>query len=107
MEVERLRALRLQNEQMQQQIDLLRQQQLSSETASLNVEAAPPTPPLDGNNWRVMKDFERSMELWHAIKPKGKFQKESEKALDRFYSDPANLSVPISDAFLKVSATIK
>jgi len=54
-----------------------------------------------------MKDFERSMELWHTIKPKGKFQKDSEKALDRFYSDPANLSVPISDALLKVVATIK
>jgi hypothetical protein len=107
MEVERLRALRLQNEQMRQQIDLLRQQQLSSETPSPNAEPNPPTPPPDGTNWKVMKDFEKSMELWHTIKPKGKFQKESERALDRFYSDPANISVPISDAFLKVSATIK
>jgi hypothetical protein len=107
MEIEKLRALRLQNQQMQQQIDLLQRQQLSTETPVSTDATSVEVPPPDGTNWRVMKDFEKSMELWHTIKPKGKFQKESERALDRFYSNPANLSVSISDAFLKVGGTIK
>jgi hypothetical protein len=102
--LEQLRQLRLQTQQMEQQLNL--QQQLST------LESPPPdttveVPPPDGNNWMVMKDFEKSMILWHTIKPKGHFEKQSERALDRFYGDKANLSVPISDAFLTVRATIK
>ena len=107
MEMERLRTLRLENQQLQQLINA--QQQLSSEASvpSAELPAAELPPPPDGHNWKAMKDFEKSMILWHSIKPSGKFQKQIEKALDRFYSDPDNLSVPISEAFLKVSATIK
>jgi hypothetical protein len=104
---QQLRQLRLQNQQMEQQLNL--QQQVATEslapTAEVPADELPPPP--DGHNWMVMKDFEKSMVLWHTIKPKGHFEKQSEKALDRFYSDTANLSVPIADAFLTVSATIK
>ena len=51
--------------------------------------------------------FEKSMELWHTIKPSGKVEKETLKALDKFYSDPANLKIPISDAAFKVKSTTK
>jgi hypothetical protein len=104
---QRLRQLRLQNQQMEQQLNL--QDQLSTEPLppTEEIPAAELPPPPDGHDWMYMKDFEKSMILWHTIKPKGKFQKQSEKALERFYSDKANLSIPISDAFLTVGATIK
>jgi hypothetical protein len=107
MEAEQIRALRLQNQLIQQQLDA--QQQLSTPAVAPGASVPPPpeVPPPDGTNWKAMKDFERSMILWHTIKSKGKFEKQTEKAMDRFYSDPANLSVPISDAFLKVSVSVK
>jgi hypothetical protein len=104
--VEQLRQLRLQNQQIEQQLN---QPQVSTESLAPTGDVPPAQlpPPPDGHYWIVMKDFEKSMILWHTIKPKGHFEKQSEKALDRFYSDKANLSIPISDAFLTVSATIK
>ncbi len=107
MQLEQVRAVWLQNQLIQQQLEIRQLPGAAEARASESeVEPSPEPPPPDGRNWNVMKDFEKSMILWHTIKPKGKIERQTEKAMDRFYSDPANLSVPIN-AFLKVSSSVK
>lgn len=55
--------------------------------------------PQNGNKWKVMKDLDKSIALWHNEKPSSQVQKEVIREMDRFYADPANLNIPVSDAF--------
>lgn len=93
---QQLRNLRLQNQRMEQQLRNTPQPQELPDVSSAVIE--PYIPPPNGHNWLAMKDFEKSMYLWYTINPKGKVQKQTEQALDRFYSDPANLSISIDAA---------
>lgn len=61
-------------------------------------------PPPDETDWRIMTPFEKSMKLWHTIKPTTKIEEETLKAMDRFYADPANLKVPIAEALIRVTS---
>lgn len=53
--------------------------------------------PLDGTNWNIMKGPLKSMYLWDTLKPNC-YQRQVEKALDKFYTDASHLSVKIPDA---------
>ena len=98
-EAEKLRQLRLQNQQLEQQ---LREAQTETPPPAL-AESSSDVPSPDGTNWRIMAPFEKSMVLWNSMKPHDKNDKSIIKALDKFYADPANLKVPIIDAAVKVS----
>ena len=101
-EVEQLRQLRLQNQMIQQQIDMQRLQL----AAEIPPEAPAVLTPLDRTNWNIMKGPLKSMYLWGTLKP-NRYQRQVEKALDKFYTDASHLSVKIPDAVIAVSATIK
>jgi hypothetical protein len=112
-EIERLRALRLQNQQLEQQVNDAGQPVVRAPYVRPSPSSIAPTTfgNLNGQGWRALEPMEKTMfiiGMQNALlkeaprpivmkyTPQGK--EDLPEALNKFYSDTLNLAIPVVDA---------